>query len=166
MDIFSFTTIILMLFIIIGGYLIFTNQVEGKPRIIIIVAVFICFIYIFMNLNMFKSYTETKSSPMDASIVQTMQSVDTTSTSFSLSTWIYVTDWDNGSTKTIFSMTNPIVSTYSPKMILGPYNNELVITYYTSPTPAQNTNWKSMSNIKPALQRYKDARLLLVLQQL
>jgi hypothetical protein len=155
MDILSFTTIILMLFIIIGSYLIFTSQIEGNSKIIITVAVFICFVYIFMNLNMFKSYTETKSSPIDASITQTKEKVDTTSTSFSLTTWIYITDWNPGVTKTIFSMTNPVVSTYSPKMILGPYTNDLVITYYTSPSTIDNANWLGL---KTALTAYETAR--------
>lgn len=155
MDILSFTTIILMLFIIIGSYLIFTSQIEGNSKIIITVAVFICFIYIFMNLNLFKSYTETKSSPVDASITQTKEKVDTTSTSFSLTTWIYITDWNPGVTKTIFSMTNPVVTTYSPKMILGPYTNDLVITYYTSPSSIDNVNWLSL---KSALTAYTIAR--------
>ena len=147
MDVLSFTTIILMLFIIIGSYLIFTSQIEGRAKTIIIIAVFICFIYIFMNLNLFKSYTESKSSPVDAMTPQTVTNVDTTSTSFSLSTWIYITDWNSGMNKTIFSMTNEVVTTYSPKIILGPYNNDLVITYYTTPTTTQNAEWGELNTL-------------------
>jgi hypothetical protein len=129
MDIFSFTTIIVVLFIIIGGYLIFTNQIEGRAKMIIIIAVLVCFIYILMNLDMFKSYTESKSSPADASIIQTSTKVDTTSTSFSLSTWIYITDWNPGVTKTIFSG-----SDNCPTLTLGPNVNDLIINYETTST--------------------------------
>ena len=156
MDILSFTTIIVMLFLIIGAYLIFTNQVEGRAKIIIIVAVFICFLYIFMNLNMFKSYTETKSSPVDASTKQTVSKVDTTSTSFSLTTWIYITDWDSGNDKTLFSMTNGIAN--NPTITIGPNNNELVIQYYTEPSTAEIDDW-SASRLLPGLfKAYTDAR--------
>jgi len=150
MDIFSFTTIILMLFIIIGAYLIFTNQTEGRTKIILIVAVLVCFIYVFMNLGIFNSYTESKSSPVDASIIQTVPSVDTTATSFSLSTWIYITDLNSATDKTIFSLTNPVVGGLGPRITLGPYNNEIIITYYTTPTTSQNLAWNTLNNLLTA----------------
>jgi len=156
MDIFSFTTIILMLFIIIGGYLIFTNQVEGRSKIIVIVAVFICFIYILMNLDIFKSYTETKSSPVDASTIQTVTKVDTTSTSFSLSTWIYITDWNSGTNKTLFSMTNDIAN--NPTITIGPYSNELVIKYYTSPSTTETDDWSSTTQLPLLFAAYNTAK--------
>jgi hypothetical protein len=155
MDILSFTTIILMLFIIIGCYLIFTSQIEGRAKTIIIIAVFICFIYIFMNLNLFKSYTESKSSPVDAYSPQLVTKVDTTSTSFSLSTWIYITDWNSGINKTIFSMTNPIITTYGPKLTLGPYSNDLVITYYTTPSTVDSAKRDTLNAV---LKAYTDAK--------
>jgi hypothetical protein len=160
MDILSFTTIILMLFIIVGCYLIFTSQIEGRAKTIIIIAVFICFVYIFMNLNLFKSYTESKSSPVDAYTIQTVTDVDTTSTSFSLSTWIYISDWNSGVNKTIFSMTNPIVTTYSPKLTLGPYSNDLVITYYTTPSTVNNEKWSALNTALNAYQAAKTAWIL------
>jgi hypothetical protein len=156
MDILSFTTIILILFITIGAYLIFTNQIEGRAKIIIIVAVFICFIYIFMNLNLFKSYTETKSSPVNASTIQSKEKVDTTSTSFSLSTWIYITDWNSGTAKTLFSMTNDI--TNNPTITIGPYNNELVIQYFTVPSTAQRDDWSSTTQLPLLYQNYVTAK--------
>ena len=54
MDMLSFTTIILLLLITIGIYLSITNRVEGKTRIVIIIAVLICLIYVFMNITIFK----------------------------------------------------------------------------------------------------------------
>ena len=140
MDILSFTTIIVVLFIIIGGYLIFTNQIEGRPKIIIIVAVFICFIYIFMNLNMFKSYTEATSSPTEANTMQTVTGVDTTSTSFSLSTWIYITDWNPGISKTIFSGTDNC-----PTLTLDSTINNLIINYTTSESTSESITIKDIS---------------------
>ena len=141
----SFTTILLILFIIIGVYLIFTNRVEGRPKIIIIIAIIICLIFIIMNMSVFKKST---SSPIDASIITYVPPInasipligtpipliDTTSPTFSLSTWINITDWNPGVQKTVFSMTNSIIDNYTPKIELGLHKNELIITYYTKPS--------------------------------
>lgn len=172
MDLLSFKTIILLLFIIFGCYLIFTNQVEGKPKIILIIALVICVIYIFINLFIIKSTPST----VDASIItyvptldtsipligKPVSLIDTTSPIFSLSMWIYITDWNPGSTKTVFSMTNTI-SEYTPKIILGPKKNELIITYYTKPASIENSNWNSQYNIEKALKRYQDAKKAYIL---
>ncbi len=130
MDLFSFTTIILVLFITIGFYLVFTDQLEGRSKTVITVALLISIFYIFINLNLFKSYTESKSSPTDASIIQTSTNVNTTSRSYSLSTWIYINDWNPGSPKNIFSMSGD----NTPKIKLDENINKLIITYYTSPS--------------------------------
>ena len=153
----SFTTILLILFIIIGIYLIFTNRLEGRPKIIIIFSIVICLIYIIMNSSLFKTST---SSPIDASIITYVPPInasipligtpipliDTTSPTFSLSTWINITDWNPGTKKTVFSMTNSI-SDYTPKIVLGLHKNELIITYYTTPITAQNVNWLAKTNL-------------------
>jgi hypothetical protein len=172
MDVLSFTTIILLLFIIYGSYLIFTNQLEGKPKIILIIALIICVIYIFINLFIIKSTPSTVDAStityvptLDTSIQligKTASLIDTTSPIFSLSMWIYITDWNPGVTKTVFSMTNTI-SEYSPKIILGPQKNELIITYYTKPTTSDNSNWNKQYNIETALKRYQDAKKAYIL---
>jgi hypothetical protein len=210
MDVLSFTTIILLLIIIVGTYLIFTNQIEGKMKIIIIIAVLLCFIYFIINIIIIKT-----TSPVDASIityvpeivtttpavvttiplnnetvpndetvandetvpinetvplidetstltVETAPLIDTTSPTFSLSTWIYINDWKPGVTKTIFSMTNDI-SYYTPKINLDSNKNELVITYYTKPSMNDNSNLDSLYTIQAALKRYKDAKKAYIL---
>jgi len=168
MDILSFTTIILLLFIIVGAYLIVTNQTEGREKIILIVAVLISLIYIFMNLGIFNSYTETNSIPVNAYNIKKLTTVDTTSSSFSLSTWMYISEWDYGSKKTLFSMTND-KGIYNPSIILAPSTNDLIIKYYTSPSNTDITNKSSIetartnkniakTNLEAALQRYKTAK--------
>lgn len=135
----SFTTIILLLLITIGIYLSITNRVEGKTRIVIIIAVLICLIYVFMNITIFKP---KKNYSVDASTITTETNIDTTSPVFSLSTWIYITDWKPGVIKTVFSMTNND-SEYTPKMVLGPHKNELIITYYIKDSPEVKYNRES-----------------------
>jgi hypothetical protein len=50
MDLSSFTTIIFILFGIIGAYLIFTNQIEGRAKMVMIVAVLITVSYTHLTL--------------------------------------------------------------------------------------------------------------------
>jgi len=185
MDILSFTTIILILFIIVGTYILVTTQIEGKPKIIILFSIILCISYIFLNLNVFIS-TTPKTPPVDAAViinvpkietpiptsyvnlpesaeepVPTIPLIDTTSKTFSLSTWIYITDWKSGENKTIFSMTNDI-SDYTPKIILDNYKNELIITYYTIPTISQNIYWQVEKDLNNVLNEYKNAKIMYI----
>ena len=143
MDFMSFTSIILILFAIIGGYLIFTNQIEGRAKMILIVAVFIIFIIILINLPMFKSYTEFVASPVDAMQTHTIpgSSFTVTSSSYSVSTWIYINDWNvnYGQYKNIMSR---IMSdgTANPSIQLDQFDNNLIIKYQTVNGSKQNPN--------------------------
>ena len=54
MDLFSFTTIIIILFVIIGAYILLTSQIEGRARVVLILSVTIAFFVILFNLPIFK----------------------------------------------------------------------------------------------------------------
>ena len=94
MDLFSFTTIIVVLFIIIGAYLLLTSQIEGRAKTVLLVAVVVAFIVIFINLPMFKSFSEGVKSPQSTLVASTISSYEVT-TSYSLSMWIYINDWND-----------------------------------------------------------------------
>jgi hypothetical protein len=131
MDLTSFTTIIFILFGIIGAYLIFSNQVEGRAKIVLIVAVLIVFIVIFMNLSWFKSYSEGSDSPKDANKEVTIDTY-TPSTSYSISLWMYINDWNDklGSTKNLCKRTLTD-GNISPNIYLDAYKNQVIIKYTT-----------------------------------
>ena len=139
MDVTAFTTIILFLFVIIGAYLIFTNSIEGRAKIVLIIVVLIVFIYIFINLPIFNSYSEVTSSPASASIQTIQDKYDSTpTTSYSLSTWIYINDWATslGNKKVICqrSYTN---APNNPTLYLDTNKNNLIIkcnTFNTATT--------------------------------
>ena len=133
MDVTAFTTIILFLFVIIGAYLIFTNSIEGRAKIVLIIVVLIVFIYIFINLPIFNSYSEVTSSPAAASIQVIQDKYDETpTTSYSLSTWIYISDWVTslGNDKIICrrSYSN---ATDNPTLLLDKTENRLKIKFNT-----------------------------------
>ena len=141
MDVTAFTTIILFLFVIIGAYLIFTNSIEGRAKIVLIIVVLIVFIYIFINLPIFNSYSEVTSSPAATSIQVIQDKYDETpTTSYSLSTWIYISDWATslGNDKIICTRTYSGV-TDNPTLLLDKNQNILKIKFSTNPDTSQTS---------------------------
>lgn len=138
MDISSFTTIIFILFGVIGAYLIFTNQIEGRAKIVMIIAVLVIFIVIIMNLSMFKSYSEGSDSPKNANI-ETQITSYTPKTSYSVSLWMYINDWNDmlGQPKNLCKReTNKGLS---PNIYLDSYKNQVKIEYLTAPKTSDDT---------------------------
>ncbi len=107
MDIFSFTSIIVILIITVGSYLIFTDSVEGRAKIILIVFVAVFGIMLFASLSIFKSYNELIDSPIPANSEKsiTASQLGSVSAKYSISTWIYINDWNTnfGSVKNVIS---------------------------------------------------------------
>ena len=131
MDVSSFTTIIFILFGVIGAYLIFTNQIEGRAKIVMIIAILIVFIVIFMNLSMFKSYSEGSDSPKDANTETEITSYRP-SYSYSVSIWMYINDWNDklGQPKNLcYRLTD---KGSSPNIYLDSYKNQVKIGYITA----------------------------------
>lgn len=144
MDTSSFTTIIFILFGVIGAYLIFTNQIEGRAKIVLIIAVLITFIVIFMNLSMFKSYSEASDSPKDA-MTSTQITSYTPRNAYSISIWMYINDWNDklGKSKNLCNRISDGALTandinevskstnLSPNIYLDSYENSVIIKYKT-----------------------------------
>ena len=134
MDLFSFTTIIVIIFIIIGSYLLLTTQIEGRAKTVLLVSVVVAFIVIFINLPMFKSFSEGVKSPKSSLESSSISSYDLT-TSYSLSMWIYINDWNDslGREKIVCMRKIGTTTTYvvNPNIYLDEYNNKLNISFYT-----------------------------------
>jgi hypothetical protein len=148
MDITAFTTIILFLFVIIGAYLLFTNSIEGRAKIVLIILVLIVFIYIFINLHIFQSYSEATKSPTSAGIQFVQDKYDGTATSYSLSSWIYISDWSTnlGKSKIICrrSYTN---AENNPTIALDTNQNNLIIKFNTYNDTTLSTNTEQSISI-------------------
>jgi hypothetical protein len=127
------TTIIMILFVIIGGYLLTTNQVEGTTALVLTIFVVIITVIIIINLPIFNSYYEFVSSPVSASkpMIISGKKYKATSTSYSVSTWIYVSDWNvgYGNKKTI--MERVISGQANPGLYLGSNVNNLIVNFST-----------------------------------
>jgi len=134
MDIYSFTTIILFLFVIIGAYLLFTNSIEGRAKLVLVVAVFIVFVYILMNLPIFNSYSEVAASPTTTvTAIEDSAYNYSVSSSYSLSTWIYVNDWNTGLGSPKYICTRTLSDApNNPSLYLDTNTNDLKILFNIS----------------------------------
>ena len=131
MDTGTFGMILIGLMIIIGGYLIMTDSVEGRAKIILIVVIAILTIALILNLGLFSSSKKMLDSPVIATSEITPLSNYKYVSNYSLSTWIYVNDWNkfNGEDKDIIVRT--LNGNSSPRMYLDRYENQLNIDYCT-----------------------------------
>jgi len=132
MDTGTFGMIIFGLIIIIGGYLIFTEAVEGRAKLILIVIIGIMTIALIFSMGLFSGSNKILDSPVfaNSSSITPLSKYKYTS-NFSLTTWIYVNDWNlyNGSRKEIIKRT--LNEKPHPCMYLDPYENQVNIEFST-----------------------------------
>lgn len=118
----------LLLVLVIGVYLLFTNSIEGRMKLIMIVFCLVVGIYLFMKLPMFKDNNEILSSPQSAKNKYTIKGEELKKSDgpIGLSCWIYIDNWnyEYGTEKTIIESDN----IYFPNITLGAYKNDLNVS--------------------------------------
>jgi hypothetical protein len=128
----TFAMIIFGLIIIIGAYLILTESVEGRPKLILIVIIGIMTIILIINMGLFSGSKKILDSPVfaNSSKISPLSKYNYTS-NFSLTTWIYVNDWNlyNGSPKEIIK--RKLGDNVHPCLYLDEYKNNLNIDFCT-----------------------------------
>lgn len=135
------TTILMVIFVIIGGYILTTSEIEGNAKLVLTILIVIVTVIVVINLPMFNSFYTFNTSPVDAmkplKIAGTAYSA--TSTSYSLSTWIYISDWNvnYGAPKPI--ITRQIQNMSNPAIYLDSNVNNLIIDFATFNTSAPQT---------------------------
>jgi hypothetical protein len=135
MDLLSLTSIIVILILVVGGYLVFTEQVSGRPKLIMIAFLGILAIMLLSSLNIFKSYYQIVDTPTPANIPTTIASTKLPSiknnASFSISTWVYVQDWNYrfGNMKNILTYNQAGAEPIT--FNLDAFENNLLINYNT-----------------------------------
>jgi hypothetical protein len=148
MDTGTFGMIIFGLIIIIGGYLIFTESVQGRPKLILIVVIGIMSIFLIINMGLFSGTTKILDSPTAANtIIKPLTKYNYTS-NFSLSTWIYVNDWqlNKGAPKEI--ITRKLNDKNHPSLYLDSIKNQLNIEYSTGQGTQQTINIPNINTQK------------------
>ena len=129
--------LILLLLLVLGVYLVFTNSVSGRKKLIIIVFCVVIGLYLYSKLNLFTSYNEYYSVPQSAKIEYDISgsSLKQSTGQFALSIWVFIDDWNYkyGQDKVILNKVLPSDrgSISIPSIALDPYKNDLVITMDT-----------------------------------
>jgi hypothetical protein len=136
----------MLLLLLVCIYLIFTNSVEGRTKLILIVFCIVLGLYLFSKLNVFNSYDEFVSVPQSAKVSIDSITYDKLKKSegqFTMSCWIYIDDWNYkyGEKKVIMQRSNE--NFINPVIELGEYKNDLKVTL--------NTYEDNVTNYKEAI---------------
>ena len=129
MEISSFTSILLVIIFIIAIYFVLTDQVTGTTKIILIVFVLVLGLLLASSLSMFKTYNQVIDSPKPANAEFVYAEIPLPTAEFSLSTWIYIDDWNTefGAEKNILSLPRP--GAKPVELVLDKNDNNLLIRY-------------------------------------
>lgn len=136
--------LILLLLLVLSIYLVFTNRVSGKTKLIIIVFCVVLGLYLYSKLNLFSNYNEYYSSPESARDEYTIDStlLKKGDGQFTISLWIFIDDWNYryGEKKVILRKSIPSNSgnVHLPSIELGKYKNDLKISVNTYETGSEN----------------------------
>lgn len=124
----------LLLLLVIGVYLLFTNSIQGKMKFIVIIFCLVVGIYLFMKLPAFKDNNEILSSPQNAKKLYTIRAEELKKTDgpIGLSTWIYIDNWNYN-----YGVPKPIiesVNAFFPEITLDAFKNDIDISVKTAAT--------------------------------
>ena len=147
MELSSLSSIIVILIIIFGVYLVFTDQVQGKMKLIAIVFLAVLSIFILGNLSIFKSYKTVLDAPTaaDKEILYPASKMPAVTSAYSLSTWIYIQDWNVGFGKEKNIIYYDLSDGKSTTLSLDGYDNKLIIKYYTFTNSGTTTKQETIN---------------------
>ncbi len=143
MLLFSLWNIISSILFVIIAYVIFTNQIQNKSKIIMIILLFVLGIFIFMNMNLFQDYNGMVNNVTDAT--QTIRvprdTIKNSNGQYSISMWIYVNDWNYkfGKKKNILKRENS-EKKQNPHIYLDPYKNDMIVDFYINDSSDNNVS--------------------------
>lgn len=126
--------LILLLLLVVSLYMVFTNSVGGRMRLIMIVFCVVIGIYLFQKLKIFNDYDEFYSTPTSArttgaqTIKINKEELKKSEGHFSVSMWIFIDDWNYnyGATKNILKKVD-VNGLALPHIYLDAYKNDLHI---------------------------------------
>lgn len=138
--------LVMLLLLLVCIYLIFTNSVEGRTKLIMIIFCIVLGLYLFSKINVFNSYDEFVSVPQSAK--ESIASIEAdklkkSEGQFTMSCWIYIDDWNYkyGEKKVIMQRNNQGMT--APVIELGKYKNDLKVTLETFKDEAETNDYKT-----------------------
>lgn len=123
--------LILLLLLVVSLYMVFTNSVGGRAKLIMIVFCVVIGIYLFQKLKIFNDYDEFHSTPTSAragAVTIDQEQLKKSEGHFAVSMWIFIDDWNYnyGETKNILKKVNGDDLSL-PHIYLGKFKNDLHI---------------------------------------
>ncbi len=123
--------LILLLLLVVSLYMVFTNSVGGRAKLIMIVFCVVIGIYLFQKLKIFNDYDEFYSTPTSAragAVTIDKEQLKKSEGHFAVSMWIFIDDWNYnyGETKNILKKVNGNGLSL-PHIYLGKFKNDLHI---------------------------------------
>ena len=121
--------LVLLLLLVISVYMVFTNSVGGRMKLILIVFCVVLGLYLFSKLNVFKNYNEFLSTPTSAREKYTIESKELKKSegNFTISTWIFIDDWNYRYGKKKDILKKKINGNNIPYIGLDHHKNDLII---------------------------------------
>tara|TARA_B100000886_G_C20356078_1_gene463046 strand:- start:164 stop:1108 length:945 start_codon:yes stop_codon:yes gene_type:complete len=150
--------LLLLIILIVGVYLVATNSITGRTKLIAIVFLVVVGIYLFNALPFFQNYNEIVSDPQDARLQYEIAASELKPTDgqFTLSAWVYIEDWNTryGEEKVILKKNVPGSTTNVPKIYFDAYKNDLKIkldVMTESLSDFQNSMYEKLEELKVSL---------------
>ena len=141
--------LILLLLLVLSIYLVFSNTVTGRTKLIVIIFCIVLGLYLYSKLKLFSNYNEFISSPESARQEHIIEgeSLKKGDGQFTISVWIYIDDWNYkyGEKKVILTRSLPSngTSMILPSIELDNYKNDLEIKVNTYDTQGSSSSTMS-----------------------
>ena len=125
--------LVLLFLLVMCVYLVFTNKVQGRMKLIIIIFCVVIGLYLYSKLNVFTDYNEYYPVPESAKeeYIIDKDLLKKSDGQFAISVWVFIDDWNYryGDEKIILKKTMPSSkgSMNLPSIALDPYKNDLII---------------------------------------
>lgn len=150
--------LMLLLILVVGVYLLFSNSVQGKMKIILIAFCFVIGSYLFFKLPMFKDHNEILSTPEKATDVNIIDkdAIKKTDGPIGISTWIYIDDWNvsYGTEKVVLQPEDS--DDNFPTIVLDAYKNDLTVSVNIVSDGDADDDWRLSEEEKIEMkERYK-----------
>lgn len=135
MYLFSFWGIVVSMLFIFGAFTLFSGQIDGRAKVVLIIGLSIVGFMLLRNMDIFKNANALVSGRHDATQARVISrdKIIQSSGNYSVSTWIYIDDWNYkfGEIKTVVSRENTNKE-LNPHIYLDAFKNDIVVEFFVN----------------------------------
>ncbi len=143
--------LVLLFLLVICVYLVFTNNVQGRMKLIVIVFCVVIGLYLYSKLKLFKDYNEYYPTPESAKEEYTINKdlLKKSDGQFTISVWVFIDDWNYkyGEPKIVLGRMD---TEKDPQfgIVLAPMQNDLNINIETYPSSDNSSTSSHTCNVQ------------------